>query len=102
MSDTIAPTDLTAEEFAKTLTGWDEAAIEKAFGRAPDELGGLKAARAMIFTLARRQGMKDPAAYSAAMGLPGGEAERLFADEAPELDPEHPVTDQGKGDAPAT
>ena len=51
--------------------------------------------------LRKREGLKDHEARQAAMGMPMGELQDLFAEETPELDPEDPETPVGEGFAPS-
>jgi len=74
----------TTEEIAGSLTGFDEIAIEKAFGAPPNELGQLRTVRSLIFTHRRREGDNDIQAYNAAMELPITEVGDYFAQESAE------------------
>lgn len=90
--------DISANEMVGSLTGFEELAIQKAFGINVNDLGkqGTLALRAAVFSHLRRGGAKDRDAYNQAMELPLREVQEYFADEEPEVDPEEPVTDQGK------
>lgn len=57
------------EEMTRSLTGFDEIAIERAWGKAFNDLGGTTLARALLFVAERRDGMKDADAYRAVMDL---------------------------------
>lgn len=95
--------EMTVEDFAGTLTGWDEIAIAKAFGQ--DFLAlkdkGTTLVRALVFVDFKRQGQKHEEAYASAMDQPMASLENYFAEEEPELDPDDPETDQGKDDSPS-
>lgn len=66
-----APAKLDPDEIAGSLTGFDEIAIERAFGREITDLGeSTKSLRALAFVLARRDGLDDAAAYNQVMGQP--------------------------------
>jgi hypothetical protein len=80
-----------SREFTKSLTGWDEIAIRKAFGSSLEDLEGSLIPRALLFVQRRREGAKDAQAYIAAMDLPMGDLEKLFESDA-----------EGKADGPAT
>lgn len=89
---------LTAEEAFDSLTGFDEIAIEKAFGQdvmvlAEDKQ--LTFTRALLFILRRRDGMSDAEAKTAVMNMPVGDVLDAF-DEDDEVDPSDPVTEAGK------
>jgi hypothetical protein len=59
---------LDAQEYAGTLTGFDELAIERAFRHSLDDMSNLSAVRALLFVRLRREkGLKDSAAFTAAM-----------------------------------
>jgi hypothetical protein len=94
---------MTAEDFVGTLSGWDEIAIEKAFGEDFLTLRkrGTTMVRALVFVAFKRQGQKHDEAYRSAMDMPMSDLENYFAEEEPELDPSEPETDQGKGDTPS-
>lgn len=89
-TDTAVGCEQSADEFADTLTGFDEIAIKKAFGipfssLAPDEKGSRGDAfqflRCLIFVHRRRQGDNDITAYNAAQNLVMGDVVHYFADE---------------------
>lgn len=63
---------------AKSLTGFDEIAIEKAFSLSFSDLGGTLIARALLFVVFRREGKNDPTAYLDAMNVAVGELEDYF------------------------
>lgn len=98
MSD--QPTDKpTMSEVSNTLTGYDEIAITKEFGKDfavlvnyPTSLG-----RALIFILKRREGLTDKEAKRAAMEMRLGDVNDFFEDESD--DDEDPETPAGEGDS---
>jgi len=64
------PKRLDPEQVAGSCTGFDEIAIERAFGRELTDLGeSTRALRALLFVVHRRDGMSDPDAYRSAMSL---------------------------------
>ena len=89
----------TIEEVTESLTGFDEIAIEKHF-----HIDWMKIAeekptflpRCLLFVLRRREGMNDPDAYNAVMGMSLKDTNDVFVDDA-ELDPDDPETPSGKG-----
>lgn len=88
---------MTAPEAMKSLNGFDEIAIEKAFGRDFDDLNGRATVRAVIFVLERRGGASDKDAKAHAMSIPLGELDQCFEETEDEVDEREPETDQGKG-----
>lgn len=97
----MSSTDQTASEFFESLTGFDEIAIAKAFGRnvvtlsSEDQMGF---ARSLVFVAQRRGGMNDRDAYQAAMGMTLKEVNAYFAEEEDEAVPDDPSTESGKGE----
>lgn len=88
----------TATEVMLSLTGYDEIAIEQAFGDDISRIASTsvgKFGRALAFVLARRGGMKDSDAKKHILGLTRAEVDDLFADDADEL----PGSEAGKGDS---
>jgi hypothetical protein len=101
----MATHQMTADDFSLSLNGFDEIAIAKAFGDEVSALGSKRPMtflRALIFVALRRDGSKDAEAYQAAMGLTLREVTEFFPDQEPEVFPDEPVTEQGKGDAPSS
>lgn len=101
MTDT-APVTMTADEAFESLTGFDEIAIEKAFGHDVMTLADKKQLtfnRALVFVQRRRDGMTDAEAKTAVMNMPVGDVLGTFDDDD-EVDPEDPVTESGKDDTP--
>jgi len=92
--------EMTAEDFFRTMTGFDEIAISRAFS---EDIADLRKKpftfmRALVFVDFRRQGKHDVEAHQDALGVTVGELEDYFAEDKPEFDPEAPETDQGKDD----
>lgn len=100
----MSNTEMTAEDFFKSITGYDEMAIQKAFGTPFPALRDdqFRFLRALVFVDLRRSGKKDGEAYAEVMGLGIGAVDAWFPDEEPEVFPEEPVTDQGKAAAPVS
>lgn len=101
MSEQVQEQRPTVEEMVDSLTGFDEIAVEQAFGN--DVISMLQknptmGGRALVFIAKRRDGMKDPDARKAAMEMRLGEVQAYFPDEAPEVNEDEPVTAVGKGD----
>lgn len=88
----------TVGDTLKSLTGYDELAIDRAFGKGLDELNARELARALVFTLERRGGASDADAKRTALELPMSELDTRFETETEELDEEEPETPEGKGD----
>lgn len=95
--------EMTVEDFAGSLTGWDEIGIEKAFGEDFLTLRkrGTTMVRALVFVDFKRQGQTHDQAYKSAMDVTMDGLEHYFAEDEPELDPSDPETDQGKDDKPS-
>lgn len=97
-------TDVPVEDFLKSLNGFDEIAIARAFDGADVSAGLAKRPstllRALVFVDQRRKGMRDPEAHQAALALTLDELEAYFPDDD-EVMPEEPVTVQGEDDAPS-
>lgn len=67
---TTQPVKLDPEQVAGSCTGFDELAIERAFGRELTDLGeSTRALRALLFVVRRRDGLSDPDAYRDVMSL---------------------------------
>ncbi|MDQ6524328.1 hypothetical protein RB608_11985 [Nocardioides sp. LHD-245] len=92
-----------------SMTGYEEMAVEKAFGATPGELTkksfsgnwSLDGMRAMVFVIASRAGDPDP--YATAMSLTRTQlADRFLSDEedADDAIPDEPDTELGKDDSP--
>lgn len=67
-----------AQVMARSLNGYDEIAIKKAFGASFEDLEGMFAGRSLYFIKLRRDGAKDPEALKAAMMATIGELEDRF------------------------
>lgn len=94
--------ELTAEDFFRTITGYDEIAVSRAF---KEDIAALRERpfrfiRALAFIAERRDGAKDSIAYAEVMNMTVGDLEEYFAEPVDEIDPDAPETDQGKGDTP--
>lgn len=107
MTNMPTASTLGVDELVETLTGYEEQEIEGRFGATPDLLLATKpvmALRALAMVEVGRaltaQDVKDPKnkAYKQAMTMTLKEVETFFPDEAPEVDPEQPVTATGEGD----
>jgi hypothetical protein len=101
----VAETELTAEDYVKSLTGFDEIAIARAFDGADMSALSKRPStllRACVFVDQRRKGLRDPEAYQAALTLTLDELEQYFPDAEDEVMPEEPVTAQGEDDAPSS
>lgn len=96
-----APTNptITAKETLESLNGFDEIAIEKAFGKEFDDLGGRATVRALIFIQRKRAGDNDKDAKTFALSVPMGQLDDHFAKPAEEVDEDDPETDAGKGNS---
>lgn len=93
-----APVLVDFEAVAKSLNGFDEIAIETAFRRPFRKMDtGSLMARAILFTVYRREGTKDADAYRRAMLLTIEELESLFAETDPVDDDEDA---EGKASTP--
>lgn len=89
----------TADDVMESLTGFDEIAIEQAFG---DDISRIavtsvgKFGRALGFVLLRRGGLKDSEAKKQILGLTRAELDDMFADaEGDEL----PGSESGKDES---
>lgn len=91
------PAKPTLDDVSRSLTGYDEIAIENVFRRSITDLSGTLQSRALLFTLKRRSGMRDTEAFKDAMSMVLGEVQAQFAE--PELDDEG---DPGKDESGST
>lgn len=87
---------MTAQEAMASLNGFDEEAIERAFGKELDDLSGRDTVRAIIFVLERRAGVNDRDAKKYAKEVRMGDLDGHFEATADEVDDEDPETEQGK------
>lgn len=81
-------------EFASSLTGFEEIAVQRSFGHELDELGKTILARALLFIQAKRDGAKDADAYRTVMNLRLDQVEDRFRTEPAE------EMDEGKESGP--
>lgn len=90
---------ISLDELTDSLTGYDELAVEQAFGADIYDLGSIRQIRAGIFCHRRRQGDKHDEAKKFAMGLTVRAVLDYFPD--PEAEPVMPgvgpETEEGKG-----
>lgn len=75
-------------DFAKTIDGFDEIAIEARFKKHWTDLAGTTTVRAFAFVRARRLGLSDGDAYQVAMKMPLGALDGLFTTEESDDDSE--------------
>jgi hypothetical protein len=87
---------ITALEGMRSLTGFDEIAVEKAFGKEFDDLNGRDTVRAVIFVLEKRAGANDKDAKQYAMSVPMGQLDDHFETDPEEVDENEPETEAGK------
>ena len=94
----------TVNEVIDSLTGYEELAIEKAFGDEFYDLSLVKRMRALAFVLEKRGGKNDADAKKAIMTMSQARVTEAFSDEDDEGDEGdeelgiEPVTEAGKGD----
>lgn len=89
-------------EVVESLTGHDEAAIEKVFGRSVEDLAentGSQFLRALLFAVHRHDGMTDANAYKAVMDLTLRDLKTKFATDDEGEDPDLPGSESGKDDS---
>lgn len=92
---------LTAEGFVKTLTGFDEIAIEKAFDADIYQIADKKpvlSLRMLVFVDQTRSGATPAEAKDAALSMTTGGLEGYFAEDD-EITPDEPTTAPGKDSA---
>lgn len=87
---------LSYTEQVELLTGHDELAIEKHFGKDLDSLRFTLQLRALFMCHTKRSGATEKDAYKAAMDISLKALGDQFADEEPEIDDNEPITEQGK------
>jgi hypothetical protein len=74
----------TVEESAESLTGFDEIAIQRQFGKEVGDLSATMSTRALVFVKALRENGSDAtAAYHTAMGMSLKDVMGSFADRSP-------------------
>lgn len=99
MSESV--TGIGAEEMTESLTGFEEIAVAKAFGRDISDLPGTQPMRALVFVWHKRtDGVTDQVAYEKAMNLSLKESMGYFDMADADPMPDEPVSESGKGDAP--
>lgn len=76
MSDKI-----NADEVVRSLNGFEDIAIEKAFGAPLLKMDEMRAPRALVFVLRKREGLNDFDAYNASMEMTFGELTEIFETE---------------------
>lgn len=102
MSKTLSITEAVA-----SLTGYEEQKIEDRFGANIATLldtNGIKACRALLFVHTARTTTKDAEAYKQVMGMPISEVDAAFQtddEDADDLTPNEPYSEQGKDDSPS-
>lgn len=87
---------VSAEEMAESLTGFEEIAIERAFGAEVYDLPPVKTLRALVFVLLKRQGLRDPEAKEQVLAMPLKEVNGHFCEPEEETVPDQPETEAGK------
>lgn len=94
---------MTLEEMAESLTGYEEIAIEKATGdslMALQESHPTRMIRALVaLDMSRRDSCRFPDAYKQAMEMPFGEVMGWFQTDSEPM-PDDPITESGKGGSP--
>lgn len=93
--------ELTADDFFESLTGFEEIAIAKTFGGEWQELIGGKPVmflRALAYIHFKRESVAEGDAKKQAMNLTVKQANDFFAEDEEEPFPEEPSTESGKGD----
>lgn len=90
--------ETTVSEAMNSLNGFDELAIEKAFGSTWESMAEKRPStltRALIFVQFRRDGQTDAEAKKAALSMTLGQVQGYFAQDD-ELMPDDPTTAAGK------
>lgn len=93
--------ELTGDEMFDALTGFEEIAIAKCFGRSVESMFNadrLQLSRALVFAHLRRDGHKDAEAYRQAQEMGTRRVRDYFLPNEPEPMPHEPVTESGKDD----
>ena len=70
----------TVEDVYRSISGFDDIAIESMFRKELADLSPVKTTRALVFTLKRREGLDDAAAFKAVMDMGLGDLNDTFAD----------------------
>lgn len=71
----------TVEDTVRSVTGFDDIAVERMFGKELTDLSPVRLTRALVFVLKRRDGMNDADAFRACMEMGIGEVDGEFADD---------------------
>lgn len=99
----MSETTETLEDAIESFTGFDEIAVEAAFGRnlvvMQQQQRGTDLQRAAVFVLRRRAGDSDHAAKHHALSMTLRDLNGYFADEDDEVMPDEPTTPAGNGDS---
>ena len=104
---------LTAQEVTESLTGWDEIAIEDAFGRTLEEMADEEGHRQIMLmralgavVVARSKNLEAGSfpkafkdAYREVMGMRQSQVTGLFAEEPDDVMPDEPDSESGKDDS---
>ncbi len=69
------------EEVVKSLTGFDEIAIEQKFREDFTSLSPTMTTRALVFILEKRAGAEDKDAYRTSMNMPLGDIQGRFSED---------------------
>lgn len=88
-------TGLSVSEMSESLTGFEEIAVSKAFGKEIGDLPGTQPLRALVMVWHKRDGLDDSAAYQAAMNLSLKGCTGFF-DADDEINDDQPETPAGK------
>ncbi|HEY0889651.1 MAG TPA: hypothetical protein VGE38_08585 [Nocardioides sp.] len=93
--------EYTANEVFESLNGFEEAGILKIFGEDISTLSGrpFTFLRALVFVTLRRAGSNERDARARAMELSIKQLNEYFVDEPNEVDPDDPVTPEGKDES---
>lgn len=75
---------INADEFVRSLNGFDDIAIEQAFKMPFTKMDEMRGARALLFVKNRRDGMSDFDAFKNAMEVTLGELGDIFETEEDE------------------
>ena len=76
--ETTTDPALDVRGFMRSLTGFDEIAIEQQFRRPLEDLSNTGTVRALAFVQFRRDGLDDKAAHEKAMGATFGALDDMF------------------------
>ncbi|WP_340540424.1 hypothetical protein [Nocardioides sp. GXZ039] len=102
-TSTSSKAGITQAEMLQSLTGYEEIAIERAFGF--DVYTGdhsiVAETRAFVFVHKKREGMTDADAKKSVLEMSFKETRDYFDKPEPELDPDNPETESGKDSEPS-